>query len=154
MPASSPAKQLESFLSRYDPKIAVQARGALAILRKRMPGAIELVYDNYNALVIAFGSTERMSDIVCSIALYPRWVSLFLMHGVDLPDPRKLLKGSGKGIRQIVLAEPKDLETPGVRDLLGHALRLAEQPMDPKSKGRMVIQSISPKQRPRRPAEK
>lgn len=59
--------------------------------------------NSYNALAIGFGPTERTSDVIFSIALYPRWVSLFFFHGVGLPDPQKLLKGSGKTVRHIVL---------------------------------------------------
>jgi hypothetical protein len=40
---------------------------ALAKMRARLPGAVELVYDNYNALAIGFGPTERTSEAVFSI---------------------------------------------------------------------------------------
>jgi len=57
----TPAQQLASFLRKYDPAVASVARGALARLRKRLPGATELVYDNYNALAIGFGPSQRAS---------------------------------------------------------------------------------------------
>src|ERR1039458_9537409 len=65
----------------------------------RLPGAVQLVYDNYNALVIGFGPSERASEASFSIVLYPRWVTLFFLQGAGLPDPRRLLKGSGKVVR-------------------------------------------------------
>jgi len=46
-------------------------------MRTKFPRANVLVYDNYNALAIGFGPTERASDAVFSIAPFPRWVSLF-----------------------------------------------------------------------------
>ena len=52
------------FLARYSPAVAACARGVLVRLRKQVPGAVELVYDNYNALVVGFGATERASDAV------------------------------------------------------------------------------------------
>jgi len=57
-------------------------------MRARLPGAVELVYDNHNALAIGFGPTERASDAVFSIALFPRWVSLFFLRGRTSPIRR------------------------------------------------------------------
>jgi hypothetical protein len=88
-----PAKQLDRFIARYSTDVARLARQVLAVLRRRHPGATELVYDNYNALAIGFGPGDRSSDAVFSIALYPRWVSLFFLDGARLSDPDRLLKG-------------------------------------------------------------
>ena len=144
----TPEKQLASFLGRYTPEIRSVATAALQKMRERLPGALELVYDNYNALVIGFGPTDRASDAVFSIALYPRWVTLFFLDGAKLRDPRKLLEGSGKIVRHIVLQSADDLDTPGVRALMTQALggmTFEER--------RLVIKSISKKQRPRRPPQ-
>ncbi len=148
----SPQKQLAAFIARYDPEIGALARAALAGLRKRLPGAVELVYDNYNALAIGFGPTERASEAILSIALYPRWVSLFFLQGATLPDPGKLLKGTGTRVRHIVLESASALEKPVVRALIAHALERAAKPLDGTRRGRIVIRSISAKQRSRRPA--
>jgi len=74
--AANPKKQLDSFLAKYNPEIASLARGALTTMRKRLPGSLEMVYDNYYALVIGFVPNERPSDAIFSIALYPGHVSL------------------------------------------------------------------------------
>ena len=94
---------IDGFLAKYDPPIEKEARAARRALRKAMPTAFELVYDNYNALVFAFGASEKAGDIVMSIALYPRWVTLFFLHGATLDDPESLLEGSGKTIRGVRL---------------------------------------------------
>ena len=57
----SPEKQLEAFLAKYSPEIRALASKALTKMRARLPGAFELVYDNYNALAIGFSPTERTS---------------------------------------------------------------------------------------------
>src|SRR3989304_4529690 len=103
------------FLAKYAPGVRDLGREAVAKLRARFPGAVVLVYDNYNALAIGFGPTERVSDAVFSIALYPRWVSLFFLQGADLPDPGGLLKGGGKRVRHLVLEAAETLDTPGAR---------------------------------------
>jgi hypothetical protein len=149
----SPPKLLARFLAAYTPAIQRRARAALGTLRKRLPGAIELVYDNYNALVIAFGPTERASEIVLSIALYPSWVTLFFLWGTKLHDPTRRLSGSGKQVRQIRLDDASTLDEPAVRALIANAASLARPPIDRKAKRRLVIKSVSAKQRARRPSE-
>src|SRR3981081_2754442 len=98
-----PETQLAGFLAKYTPEIAALAKDIRAKMRKRLPGAFELVYDNYNALAIGFGPSERTSDAIFSIALFPRWVSLCFLQGAGLLDPHKLLKGKGKQARHIVV---------------------------------------------------
>jgi len=148
----APEGELNGFIAKYTPAIQAVAKEALAKMRQRLPGAIELVYDNYNALAIGFGPTERASEIYFSIALYPRWVSLFVMNGVQLPDPEGLLKGSGKGVRHIVLEDASTLDKPAVRAIMRLALERAPKKLDKKVPSRIVIKSISAKQRPRRPS--
>jgi hypothetical protein len=148
----APQAQLDGFLAKYLPEVAAQAVEALERVRACVPGATELVYDNYNALVIGFGPGERASEAVLSIAVLPRWVDLcFLQSASTLPDPLGLLRGNGKLARHIVLAEPADIDTPAIRALIGHALAAAPVPIDAASPRRMIIKSISAKQRPRRP---
>jgi hypothetical protein len=153
MKTKSPEKQLDGFIAKYTPEIGALARAALAKMRERLPGAIELVYDNYNALAIGFSPTERTSDAIFSITLWPRWVSLFFLQGASLPDPNGLLKGSGKVARHIVLTNADDLDMLAVQNMIARALDRARIPMDGTGEGRVVIKSVSESQRPRR-AEK
>jgi len=147
----SPDKQLAAFIARFTPEIAAQARAALAKLKRRLPGAVRLVYDNYNALAVGFGPSERTSEAIFSIAVFPRWVSLFFLQGARLTDPQRLLKGSGSQVRHVVLAGASDLDTPGIEALIAQALQRAKLPIDAHQRGRLVIKSVSAKQRPRRP---
>jgi hypothetical protein len=150
---ASPAKQLHSFLAKYDPKVSSVARAAIAKMRKRLPGAIELVYDNYNALAIGFAPSARASEGIFSIALYPRYVTLFFLQGAGLPDPDHRLEGSASRVRRITLESAKTLDDPQVVSLINTALNRAKAPLDPKQKRQLIIKCISPKQRPRRPAK-
>lgn len=147
----TPAQEFASFLAKYSPGVRSAAIRALAKLRKLLPGAVELVYDNYNALAIGFAPSERASDVVLSIALYPRWVSLFFLHGASLPDPKRLLKGKGSRVRHLVLDPPSLLDTPPVRALIAAAVKSAPVPFARNRRRRMVIKSVSAQQRPRRP---
>src|SRR5262245_6519685 len=148
----TPEQELNKFIGKYTPAIQAVAKEILKKMRHRLPGAVELVYNNYNALAIGFGPTERASEVFFSIALYPRWVTLFVMDGVHLPDPHGILKGSGKGVRHVVLADASTLDQPAVRTIMKLALDRAPLKLDAKSPNRIVIKSISAKQRPRRPS--
>jgi len=141
--------RLDTFIDKFSPEVGAVAREALAKMRERLPGAIELVYDNYNALAIGFGPSERTSEAIFSIALYPRWVTLFFLQGARLRDPHGLLKGSGKVVRHIVLKDACTLDEAAVRELMAQALDNAEVRMDAGQPGRLVIKSVSAKQRPR-----
>jgi hypothetical protein len=146
-------QQFEKFLAKYDPAIIAQAKKALSKVRKMAPGAVEMVYDNYNALVVGFAPGERASEAVFSIVLYPRYVGLCFIRGKELPDPAKRLQGSGNQVRWIRLESPSTLDELEVRELINVALYRAKVPIDPKQKSRMIIRAVSKKQRPRRPAK-
>jgi hypothetical protein len=143
--------QLDGFLARFTPEVEARARAALTWMQARLPGAHRLVYDNYNALAIGFAANDKLSGVVFSIALYPRWVSLFFMGGPSLADPLGLLEGSGNTVRHIVLTDPHQLGGDGVEALIAQALARADPPIDPTRPGRLIIKSISARQRPRRP---
>jgi hypothetical protein len=150
----SAENQLDAFLNKYSSDIRDLACTVLERLRRLIPGAVEMVYDNYNALVIGFGPTERPSEAVISIALYPRWINLFFLNGIELNDPNKILKGNGKFVRHVVLTEASVLEQPEVLKLIRESTRLAEPPFRKTNLRRLVIKSISAKQRPRKPLVK
>jgi len=143
-------EQLASFIDKFDPKHAALIRSVRKALRKRLPTANELVYDNYNFFVIGYCSTERPSDCVVSIAAGANGVGLSFYYGASLPDPHKLLLGSGSQNRFIRLESVATLANPGVEDLIAAAIAQAESPLPARGKGKLVIRSISKKQKPRR----
>jgi len=151
--AADAEAQLAGFLAKFTPEIETLAKAVRSKMKARLPGAIELVYDNYNALAIGYSPSEKASEAIISIALYPRWVSLFFLQAKGLRDPGGLLQGSGKVARHIVLQRAADIDTLAIEDLIGQALERAKVPIDPLTRRRLVIKSVSAKQRPRRPAK-
>src|SRR6202140_2419908 len=112
-------EQLASFIDKFDPKHAALIRSVRKALRKRLPTANELVYDNYNFFVIGYCSTESPSDCVVSIAAGANGVGLSFYYGASLPDPHRLLLGSGSQNRFIRLESAATLANPNnCRNLL------------------------------------
>ncbi len=150
MPKSSEREQLESFIKKFSPEIAARARGALATMRERLPGAVEMIYDNAYALVVGFSPTERPSDAVFSIVIYPRKVGLCFLRGVHVPDPDGLLLGGGNLVRHIRIEDDATLNKRPIRALIRAALEEDGKPFDAKRERQTVIRAISKNRRPRR----
>jgi hypothetical protein len=60
--------QLQGFINKFEAKHSALIRVLRKVLRKCMPTANELVWDNYNFFVLSYNSTERPSDCIVTIA--------------------------------------------------------------------------------------
>ena len=147
-------EQLRSFIEKFEPKHQGTIRAVRRALRKRFPTANELAYDNYNFFVIGYGPTERPSDCFLSIAAAANGVGLCFIHGANLPDPARILTGSGKQTRFIRLPSATVLEQPEVQALLTSPAERARVPLPQSGRGQLIIRSVSVKQRPRRKSPK
>ncbi|MDB5469615.1 MAG: hypothetical protein JWR84_1175 [Caulobacter sp.] len=142
---------LLAFAAKYEPHIAAQFLECVERLRARMPGADVLIYDNYQGLVAGFGPPTRVSDAVLSVLALPRHVTLCFLRGAGLDDPDKVLKGGGARVRHVRLTGPEMLADAGIAALIDQALERTPVAIPDSPAGRMVVNSISAKQRPRRP---
>lgn len=147
---NSPEAQLRSFIEKFDPKDQKLIRSVRSAVRKRFPTAHELVWDNYNFFVIGYSPTDRPTDSIVSIAARANGVGLCFIHGAQLPDPKKLLLGSGKQTRFIRVESASQVAHPDVEALIAAAIDQARTPLPAKGRGRLVVRSVASKQRPRR----
>jgi hypothetical protein len=152
--SDSAEQQLRSFISKFELQHQATIRAARSALRKRFPTANELAYDNYNFFVIGYGATERPSDCFVSIAAAAKGVGLCFIHGASLPDPAKILVGSGKQTRFVRLPAAGRLAQPEIQTLLSLAAERARAPLPTTGRGKLIIRSVSAKQRPRRKPQK
>lgn len=146
----SPAEQLAGFIAKFNPAVAKLIKSARTALRKRLPMAIEQVYDNYNFLAIGYCTTERTSDCIVSLAASAKGVSLSFYYGATLSDPDNILLGSGSQNRFVRLESAKTLAAPAVEALISAAIARAKMPLPVTGRGYTMIKSVSPNQRPRR----
>ena len=150
MTAAEAEQQLTRFIAKFDPRHRALIRAARKALRRRFPRAFELVYDNYNFFVIGYSPTERPSDSIVSLTGAASGVGLCFIRGASLRDPHHLLLGSGKQTRFIRLDSAEVLARPEVDSLLAAASALSKTPCETTGRSRLIIRSVSAKQRPRR----
>jgi len=147
-------KQLNGFIGKFESKTQALIRAVRKALQKRLPAANELVYDNYNFFVIGYSPTERPSDSILSIAAAANGVGLCFIRGASLPDPHKLLLGSGKQTRFLRLGSAEVLTRPEVEALIVAAVAKSKTPLPLDGKRKLIIRSVAAKQRPRRKSAK
>lgn len=133
------SKELDAIIAKRPPDMAKLTREVLAKLRPRFPGAVELVYDKKNSLVIGFCPDERAANVINSIAIYSKWINLYFFEGDTLPDPAGLLAGTGSTVRSIRITSAKDLDRPAVKALMTAALKRADPPLQRKANRRVII---------------
>jgi hypothetical protein len=143
-------KQLGGFIGKFKPAHRVLIRAVRRALRECFPSAHELAYDNYNFFVIGYSPTERPSDAIVSMAAAANGIGLCFIHGASLPDPKKVLLGSGRQTRFVRLESVEILKRPEMEALLSAAAARARVPLARSGRGKLVIRSVSAKQRPRR----
>jgi hypothetical protein len=72
---------------------------------------------------------------LCCFMVGKEHVTFAFMRGAALPDPEKLLEGTGKGVRHVKLRSVAEVKRPGVKKLIREAAKLNKK--DPPS-GMMV----------------
>jgi hypothetical protein len=155
---TNPETQLASFFAKYEPTISKLGKALRTKLRARLPGLSEIVYmyENQESLVISYSPTERGFEGLCGISVQPREVKLFFGQGslLSKSDPNKLLQGSGKTVRHVVMNSAADFDRAEVEALMTAAIKLANLRLDPSAKGSMIIKAEEQKQRALRAEKK
>ena len=138
-------------MAKYQPPVAAIGRSAIRRLRLRFPGCDALVFDNFEALAVGFAPDGKTTTMFLSVALYPRWVSLYFLQAAGRNDPDRLFGDSAAAVRQIKLSRAEDLDAAALRELVLQAEANAVPAVDPLRSGQLVIKSVAVRQQPRRP---
>jgi hypothetical protein len=147
---NDPERELDSFIEKFEPKNQLLIRSVRRAVQNLLPRANELVYDNYNFFVIGYSHTERPSDSILSLAANRNGLGIaFPYVGARLPDPHKLLQGGGTKNRFVRIDSADDLKRPEFTALLQAAVKLCKAAA-PGAKPKLIIRSVSAKQRPRK----
>jgi len=144
-------RSAESQLRRLIAKVAPAHQRLIGAmrrwLRKRLPTAHELVYECYGFFVISYSPNEHGYEGVFAVRASANGVRLYFNRGKELPDPEKLLQGSGNQTRWIHLEGASTLARPAVARLIDEAIACNRVPFARTGRGPVVIRSVSAKQR-------
>src|SRR5580700_1551295 len=146
----TPEAQLRACIDKLDPKNQKLFRAVRAAVRKRFPTANELAYDYSHSLVIGYSPTDRGIESIVAISARAAGVSLYFNQGPQLPDPKRLLRGSGKQTRFIQVEAAGELAHPDVEALIAATIDQARVPLPSTGKRSLIIKSDGAKKPPRR----
>jgi hypothetical protein len=147
--------QLRGSINKLDPpKNQRLLRAVRAAVRKRFPTANELVYDYGDALVIGYAPADHGIDAIVAIRASATGVFLYFSQGPQLPDPQRLLRGSGKQVRFIQVEAANRLAHPDVEALIVATIEQARVPLASEGKGNLIIKSAGTKKPSRRKPSK
>jgi len=130
---SKPSRELTKCLLHFDPAIRKLTLALRALVIEELAPCYENIYDAYNALALGYGTSDRLRDGICHVAVYAKHVNLGFNEGSSLSDPQRLFRGTGKRIRHITIKSLEDVKQPALREYLrrarkhaGHEVRRAQ----------------------------
>jgi hypothetical protein len=156
-PSSQPAAarrsaeaQVRGLVARIAPAHQRLIASVRRHLRKRLPTAHELVYEYRDWIVISWSPNERGYEGVLAIRASANGVELHFNRGKELPDPERVLRGSGKQVRSIALEGASTLARPAVARLIDEAIARNPVPFARTGRGPLDIRSAAAGKRAQR----
>ena len=107
----------EEIVSGVSPHARQLAEQARELIRDVYPAVVEVPWPKQR--VVGYGvGPKKMSEHFCYLSVSRDHINVGFMYGAELPDPEKLLEGSGKLLRHVRVTEPEQLANPSLRQLL------------------------------------
>ena len=145
----TPNPQLANFIKPYDEAIQELALQLRDFVTQLVPQANELIWDNYNAVAIAYSKSEKLKDAFCHIALYAKHVNFGFNRGAELSPTAIKLAGKGKLIRHISVKDFESFPKEEIEKMVWEAVGISEK-INPKlihttQEPKSIVMSISEK---------
>ncbi len=134
---------VRGLVARFAPAHAALIGSVRRRLRKRLPTAHEIVYEYRDSFVISYSPDERGYEGVLALRADARGVALWFNRGKELPDPEKLLRGSGRQTRSMELEAATTLAMQAVKQLIEEAIARSRAPFARTGRGPIVIRSTA-----------
>ena len=124
--------ELIEFLAKHDPATLSLVLALRQVVLDTIAPCHEYIFQMRTKVMLLYGATARiMADGICQMAIFRHHVTLVFPDGIDLEDPTRVLRGTGRTMRYVRVAVPSDLVRPELRSLLRQARAaagLGEQP--------------------------
>ena len=115
------SKIIDDFLAGYSEDVFSSAQ----ILRELILSVLPEVQEQLDipAKMIAYCYGQKYIELVCTLIPSKKGLKLGFYKGMDLPDPDKLLQGSGKISRYVEIKTRDDIKTKQFKALLEEAFK-------------------------------
>ena len=143
--------ELQFFLFPYDTNIQELTLKLRNFIIETEPTCNELIWDNYNAVAIAYTKSDKLKDAFCHIAVYSNYVNFGFNRGAELAKSEVKLSGEGKLIRHITVSNFETFPKNEIKQLLSEAIGLSKtinpELINSKIQSRSIVMSISEKKK-------
>ena len=145
----NPHPYLKTFLEPYDEQIQELTLQLRDYITDLVPEANELIWDNYNAVAMAYSKSEKLKDAFCHIAVYSKHVNFGFNRGTELSKTDIELKGTGKLIRHLTVTDFESFRKEEIKTMIWEAVGISERLNNElrknKSQPKSIVMSISEK---------
>jgi hypothetical protein len=118
-------KKINSFLSQYDQRVFGNALALREVLFANLPGVTEQI--DVPAKMIAYCYGQKYAEMICTIIPSRKGLKLGFYKGADLPDPDRLLEGTGKISRYVDIKSTEQINSSALKNLIVSALAAYRQ---------------------------
>jgi hypothetical protein len=113
-------QNLANFSALYPSGVKDIVLAARELVLQTVPDATETA--DRSARLVGYGYGPGYKDTICTLLLSQTGVKVGIARGSELPDPDRLLQGSGKVHRHAQLRTVADVANLGLKQLLDAAL--------------------------------
>ncbi len=121
-----PNPLLKKFIEPYDERIQNLTLELRNFITDLVPESNELIWDNYNAVAMAYSKSEKLKDAFCHIAVYPGHVNFGFNRGAELSKTNVKLNGKGKLIRHISVMDFQSFPKQEIINMIWEAVGISE----------------------------
>ncbi len=140
---------LRKFLLPYNKEIQELTIALRDFVVDLVPEANELIWDNYNAVALAYSKSEKLKDAFCHISVYSKHVNFGFNRGAELGETSLKLNGKGKLIRHISVKNIASFPKEEIEKMIWEALSISEkyhpELVAKKDSGKSIVMSVSVK---------
>lgn len=115
----------EQIIGKYPLEIVATASALRKFLLEQLKGIVEQPDAAANVIGYSYGTGYK--DLICTLMLSKSGTKLGFYKGAELPDPEKLLTGTGKVHRFVVIKDANDIRRPALSKLLHAAVAAREK---------------------------
>ena len=112
---------IEEFIKTYNPEVQSICLQLRKIALELLPNSEEILYTGWKNFAYGTGKSRSENDLIIYIAPFKDSVNLGFYRGVNLNDPKNLLKGTGKLMRHVKIKSMTDLPIEDLKHLINEA---------------------------------